>query len=249
MRMLEQNAKRRRIRFVLRIVIGLFAMMVHCTGLFAQSSDTEWQFWPGVDTHIQLRSNVRMLAFGELKSEQDNGYQQIDFGGGLAYQFKRFSIPHLLNIDPDREHFLVFGGGYEHLLTLQSGESKDENRLILEATPRYRPPGGFLLEDRNRVEFRWVEGEYSTRYRNKLTIERDFRIHDFRFTPFIAAEAFYDGANHSWNQEQYSTGIEWPYKSLLMLQTYYLRQNCSTCSDTSLDVFGVTLNLYFRNKV
>ena len=39
---------------------------------------------------------------------------------GLGYQWKRISKPHLENIDPDKEHFFLFGGGYERLQTLQS---------------------------------------------------------------------------------------------------------------------------------
>ena len=30
-------------------------------------------------------------------------------------------------------------------------------------------------------------------------------------------------------------GLEWPYKKLLMLQTYYLRQNCTTCNPAHLE--------------
>lgn len=238
-----------RMRFLVIIVIGLFASMAQCTGVFAQSSSTPWEFWPAVDGHIQLRSNLRVLVFGEYKNEEGAAYQQFDIGTGLGYQFKRIAKQHLVNIDPDKEHYLVFGGGYEHLTTIQSGESKDEDRIAVQAIPRYRPPGGFLLEDRNRVEFRWVNGTYSTRYRNKLTIQRDFQLHRFRLTPYVSAEAFHDGASHSWNEEQYTVGIELPYKRLLMLETYYLRQNCDTCSDRSLDVLGATLNFYFRNKL
>ena len=70
----------------------------------------------------------------------------------------------------------------------------------------------------------------------------------FRFTPYTSAEAFYDGAIHSWSQEQYTAGMQWPRRRRLMLQTYYLRQNCGTCSPPHLNVAGLTLNLYFRDK-
>jgi Protein of unknown function (DUF2490) len=103
-----------------------------------------------------------------------------------------------------------------------------------------------LLSDRNRVEFRWVEGEYSTRYRNKLNIQHTFNMNPLRLVPYLAAEAFYDGGKNSWNEQQYTAGMEWQYKRLLMLQTYYLRQNCSPCSTEHLNVFGLTLNLYLR---
>jgi hypothetical protein len=95
------------------------------------------------------------------------------------------------------------------------------------------------------VEFRWVNGSYSTRYRNLVLGEYDITIHAFRISPYASAEAFYNGAYGSWNEEQYTAGIEWPYKKLLMVQTYYLRQNCTTCNPAHLNVGGVTLNLFF----
>ena len=82
----------------------------------------------------------------------------------------------LLNIDPDKEHYLVFGGGYEFLRTAQSGEVHHENRITIDATPGFRPSVRFLVRDRNWVELRWIDGKYSTTYRNQLSVERDFLV-------------------------------------------------------------------------
>ena len=66
---------------------------------------------------------------------------------------------------------------------------------------------------------------YSTRYRNLAQGEYDISIHDFHFSPYASAEFFYNGATSSWDQEWYTAGIQWPYKRMLMIETYYLRQN------------------------
>jgi hypothetical protein len=79
-----------------------------------------------------------------------------------------------------------------------------------------------------------------------LSVERDFLVHGFRFTPYGSAEVFYDGAKHSWHQEWYTAGIEWPYKRLVRLDTYYRRENCDTCKPTNWNAGGVTLNFFFR---
>lgn len=186
-----------------------------------------------------------MLAFVGLKKGEEFPYQQLNAGVGLGYQWKTISKPHLVNIDPDKEHLFLFGGGYERLQTLQSGTESYENRMVLQALAGFRPTSRWYVSDRNRVEFRWVNGTYSTRYRNLLFGEYDITIHNFRLSPYASAEAFYNGAVGSWNEEQYSAGIEWPYKRLLMLQTYYLRENCATCNPAHLNVGGVTLNLFF----
>ncbi len=120
--------------------------------------------------------------------------------------------------------------------------------MVLEAVPGFRTPAGFLMRDTNRIEFRWVNGVYSTRYRNKLAVERDFLARGFRFTPYASAEAFYDVTKGSWNEEYYAGGVQWPYKRLLMLDTYYLLQKCPTCKPANVNVAGVTLNFYFGNS-
>jgi hypothetical protein len=117
----------------------------------------------------------------------------------------------------------------------------------MELIPSYRLLSRLLVRDRNRVEFRWVDGVYSTRYRNLLTLETDFLVHGVRFTPFGSAEVFYDGPKHSWNEEWYTAGVQLPYKRRLMLETYYRRENCPTCSPARWNVGGATLNVYFRN--
>ncbi len=228
-----------------RIVLGVVLIVALRSPAPAQSQSAG-EFWPAVDAHVQLPQDWRMLVAAGLKKGEDFPYQQLNAGVGLGYQWKRISKPHLENIDPDKEHFFLFGGGYERLQTLQSsGTTSDENRLVLSGLASFRPASRWYVSDRNRVEFRWVNGTYSTRYRNLVFGEYDIAIRNFRLSPYTSAEAFYNGAVGSWNEEQYTAGIEWPYKKLVMVQTYYLRQNCTTCNPAHLNVGGLTVNLFF----
>ena len=229
---------------------ALLAALVLVTSMgitaWAQDYDnTVGEFWPAAEAHVQFPEDWRLLGFVGLKKGEDFPYQQIYAGIGLGYQWKQITKPHLENIDPDKEHKFVFGGGYERLQTVSSGKTSYENRLVLQVVAGFRPASRLLLSDRNRVEFRWVNGVYSTRYRNLVQGEYDSKIDEFRFTPYASAEFFYDGATSSWNQEWYTAGIEWPYKRILMVQTYYLRQNCTTCNPANLNVAGLTLNVFF----
>src|SRR5271170_6064983 len=115
----------------------------------------------------------------------------------------------LLNIDPDKEHYLVLGGGYEFLRTVQSGVVKHENRVTIDATPGFLFPAKLLVRDRNWVELRWIDGRYSTTYRNMVTVERALLVHGFQFSPYASVEAFYNGAQHSWDTEWYTAGVQW----------------------------------------
>jgi hypothetical protein len=227
---------------------GLAVLAAVASHAAAQTPETAGEFWPALDIHNQLGSDVRLLGFAGLKKGEDFPYQQGDLGAGIAYQWKRFTRPHLGDIDPDKESIVVAGAGYEYIRTIQSGQDQYENRIAVQLTPRYRPPADFLLTDRNRVEFRWVNGDYSTRYRNQLTIERAFLVDRFRFSPYASAEFFYDITKGSWTEERYSGGIQLPYKKVLRLDLYYLRQNCPTCSPEHLNVFGLTVGVFFGSR-
>jgi hypothetical protein len=234
---------------LLRILLGALLSFIFCPCAAGQSqtSDTETQVWPELDAHIQLPSHLRILAFSGLEQGVDFPYQQWYVAGAVGYQSKPILREHLLNIDPDKEHYLVFGGGYEFLRTTQSGIVKHENRITLDATPGFRLPANFLVRDRNWLELRWINGVYSTTYRNMLTVEHDFLFNGFRFSPYGSAEFFYNGAQHSWDTQWYTGGIEWPYKGLLMIDTYYRREHCDTCNPSNWNVGGVALNFYFAN--
>ena len=233
-----------------KMLLGMSVIFILCSRSASQSqtSQTETLVWPEVDGHLQLPSHLRVLAFAGFEQGVNYSFQQWYAAAALGYQLKPVLREHLRNIDPDKEHYFVFGGGYEFLRTIQSGRLIDENRITIDGTPGFRFPAQFLARDRNLVEFRWIDGAFSTTYRNMLIIQRDFLIHGFRFSPFGSAEVFYNGAQHSWNQEWYTGGIQWLYKSLLMIETYYRRESCAGCKPASWNVGGVTLHFFGITK-
>jgi hypothetical protein len=232
------------------VALSLLMLMIVCTksGGQAQPQTTETDVRPEVDAHLQFTSRLRVLAFTGIEQGVGYPFQQWYAAAAAGYQVLPILTPHLVNIDPDKEHYFLFGGGYEFLRTAQSGKIKHEDRVTLDATPGFRLHGGFLVRNRNWLELRWINGVYSTTYRNRTAVERDFLVHKFRFTPYGSAEFFYDGSSHSWNQKWYTAGIQWPYKRIWMMNTYYRRETCRNCSPADSNVTGVSLNFYFRNS-
>ena len=81
--------------------------------------------------------------------------------------------------------------GYHYIHSV-TGDTPVEHRGALEATPRYPLVGGLLVSDRNHMDIRSIGGENSWRYRNRLTLEREFSIGRFRSTPYVRGEVYYD---------------------------------------------------------
>jgi hypothetical protein len=114
----------------LRTILSVLVIVILPLPASAQSQ-TAGEFWPVINVHLQFPDHWRLLGFAGLKKGEDFAYQQVNAGLGLGYQWKSISKPHPENINPDKEHTFLFGGGYEYLRTT-SDKPKYENRFVLE---------------------------------------------------------------------------------------------------------------------
>jgi Protein of unknown function (DUF2490) len=227
-------------------LLVLFALRtLNMTSVAEETPDTGWEDRPTVTVAVELLPRTGVVTWGELQHGLNFSFQRWRGGVILNRRMKPILKPHRPDIDENNEHYFVFGAGYEYLHTVQNSSTRIENRIIAEATPRVLF-AGVLLSDRNRTEFRWVNGAYDFRYRNKVVISDRLQAGKFRFTPYGSGELYYDRNYHSWNQNQYGFGMQFPYKRCLMLDTYLLHQNCTSRSQNSVNMIGATLNLYFR---
>jgi hypothetical protein len=83
-----------------------------------------------------------------------------------------------------------------------------EYRGIASLFARKYLPGGILVEARTRADLRWIDGDYSTRYRFRLEVNRDFDVSGHVITPFVQAEYFYDTRYDGWARTLYQAGAE-----------------------------------------
>lgn len=75
----------------------------------------------------------------------------------------------------------TFGIGYRYLAGINQAP---ENRIELDATPQFPLPWRIQAGDRSRIDLRFIEGNgFSWRYRNRLNVQRTFRIHRFLAHP------------------------------------------------------------------
>ena len=72
--------------------------------------------------------------------------------------------------------------------------------MTSEATGRAHLPASILVSDRSRIDLRWINGEFRWRYRNRLKLERTFRLKRFDFTPYAHAEVSYSLDQSHWRR-------------------------------------------------
>jgi hypothetical protein len=82
-------------------------------------------------------------------------------------------------------------------------------------------------------------------YRNRLRLDRDCRLGNFAFTPYVYDEIFYDSQYDAWNRNRYAIGVQVPSGAHVVIEPYFLRLNDSRSTPRHVNAFGLTLNLYF----
>ena len=113
------------------------------------------------------------------------------------------------------------------------------------------------MSDRNREDFRFVDGEFSLRYRNRVTVEREFHVlRERTVTPYVSGELFYDTRYGIWNRNRYAVGVQTSLrpggvlkmllpKRQIILDVYFMRQTDSRSDLPHVNALGAALSFYF----
>ena len=138
---------------------------------------------------------------------------------------------------------LVFAIGYRYL---PSPNTATVNRMRLDLTLRYPMRGKIVFTDRNRADLNWQSGEFTWRYRNKLTVHRHFAIRSYHLGPYIAAETFYESKYQKWSTTALYAGCSFPLLKRIEIEPYYEHQNNTGKSpNQKLNQLGLILELHF----
>ena len=151
------------------------------------------QFWPEINAFVQLNSKTRLLLVAtnvQEEGEKTDG----EFGGGLDFRLKpiRRAPKLMFRLDADKNNALTIRAGYRYMPSFSGGST--EQRVLLETTVRYplQRFGHVLASSRNRLDFRVIDATYSWRFRNRLSLEREFSVGAVRLNPYSRFEVYYD---------------------------------------------------------
>ncbi len=147
-----------------------------------------------------------------------SGNLEYDLDVGLLPFFRRYVFK-----DPNVEKAqrLTTRLGVAYIPDLRDVDNPtDETRGVLEITGRIPFGGAWLLADRNKADFRWMDGDSSVRYRNRLRLEHSVALNSVKITPYANAEAYYDFKVDQWNRADLTLGAEFPWRWSTILELY-----------------------------
>jgi hypothetical protein len=224
--------------------IFVAALMVVSSGISAHAQTT--QVWPEVSLFTRLNDRMRFYFLATTVKESQES-TAAEFGPNVDFYLRPFRERKRLagfRLDESKNRFLLLRAGYRYLNSF-SGDP-DEHRIVLEATARYPLKGGVLVSNRGRVDARLIDGEYSWRFRSRLSVERDFSIGPVRVNPYVRGEVFYDSRLDAWSRTEWVGGAAFPLNRRVELEGYFDYQH-DTGGDPNRQVhaLGMVLNLYF----
>jgi hypothetical protein len=256
--MLEKQPWRRR-RATRKPLILIWSLLVlaalsSCHATSAQEPSTRGEVWPSVEVYINVQPKVRLYLLGTVSKAVEDGE---------LFNAQTYEAQVGVHVDYIPNHHLILRAGYRYGRAIgDSDNGFREHRLLADQILRKLLPAGVLLTDRNREEFRFITGELSFRYRNRVTIEREFQwfnvplLKGRTITPYISGEISYDTRYGVWNRNRYAVGMIQSLKRGpllrkllpkrgLNLDIYLMRQNDSRSTPAHVNALGSALVFYF----
>jgi len=237
-----------RLRVSARILFLFFSVM-GTQLVTAQQPTSRNEFWPEIDVFIDIRPKVRLFLLGTVSKSVEDG--ELRNAKGFEAQLG-------VHVDYIPNQHLILRTGYRYGTSVGTTDDPfKEHRLITEQTLRQLLPGDLLLSDRNREDFRFVDGDFSFRYRNRVTLERELHLFKGRtLTPYVSGEIFYDTRYNTWNRNRFAVGVQTslragPLRKMLLpkrqviLDLYYMHQNDSRSQPNHTNGVGATLAIHF----
>lgn len=233
----------------LRLGLILILVLITTHPAKALQSTTSQEFWPEIDVYVSVKPKVRLFLLGTISRSVEDG--EIFKSDAVEAQVG-FHVDYIPN-----KH-VILRTGYRYGTSLGDTVSPyTEHRLVTEQTLRKLLPGDVLLSDRNREDFRFISGDFSFRYRNRVTLEREVHLFKGRtITPYVSGEIYYDTRYSTWNRNRLTAGVQQslrrgPLRKMLLpnrqviLDLYFTHQNDSRSSTQHVNALGAALAYYF----
>jgi len=226
-------------RFYLRNSYWVFNFLITLAATSpARAQETRFEFWPELDVWHELQPNLNLFFFESITRSRETRYTDAQTAANIDFRWFPGAIYPLA---------LSFRAGYSYSGEIsENPEPYREHRAIVDFTPRYSIAQDLILFDRNRVEFRWVNSDYSNRYRNRLRLEYRPTIREKIVNIYLSGEVVYDYSARRWVRNYIQTGIEVPLAWYISIELNFTRQNSKGSSAPDhVNALGTVVTLFF----
>jgi hypothetical protein len=227
---------------VRRIISAALAVVSCAAPVRAQTT----QVWPELSVFTRLNDRMRFYFLATTVKESRTSTEG-EFGPNFDFYLRPFKERKRLaglRLDESKNRFLLVRVGYRYLDSFT--DDPDEHRVLIEATPRYPLKGEVLVSNRGRIEARFIDGEYSWRFRSRLSVEKEWSIGPVRMNPYVRGEVFYDSRFAAWSRTEWIAGAAFPLNRRLELEGYFDYQHDTGGNpNRRVHAVGTVLNLYF----
>jgi hypothetical protein len=200
------------------------------------------QFLPEIDVYHKLNPKVRFV-FQAKETREAGDPTQAEIGPSVEFNIKPLISLRSISVFDLENRFAVFSIGYRYL---PSPDKPTVNRMLPIATFNLPLKGGMVISDRNRGDLDWSNGDFTWRYRNRISLERGFKIHTYQLKPYARAEFFYESKYKKWGTTALSAGCSLPVGTRVQFDPYYRHQNnTGPTPNQQLNQLGLILRLYF----
>jgi len=221
-------------------------------GVTVRAGDTRTVVWPEAQAFLKLGGRLRLHLLGDgwyapasWTPDGTASESEAETGAHLDVTLKPIARPKLRTRHWERERYLWARVGYDYIWAPgDPAEPIHENRGIVELTGRVPLPGQLWAVNRARVDLRDKNGKYSTRYRERLMLERETPIFGLETVPYVSAEVLYDTRYDAWSEQRYHAGLEMVLDARWRLEPYYLRQEDQRSEPAHTNAFGLVLKYY-----
>lgn len=211
----------------------------------AMAADSS-EFWPELSAYVKLTPRTRLFLDASYARGRESDERSLDVSGAVDVSLEPILREQLRTEDWQRSRFLWTRIGYTRVFKESDGStSVAEDRLFAALYAKGELPAQVWIEGRLRADLRWIDGDYSTRERFRLEVNREFTVQEHSVVPYLQVEGFYDTRYDGLSRMLYQPGVEITFDPHFRLELYFARQDDRLPTKESLNAFGLVAKWYY----
>lgn len=238
------NCTKTTYRCLLALVLWLLASPAE-----AQLSNKVQEVWPSLDMYY--RFNPKLRLYGTLAgTRKESSYAEGAVGVFVDY----FTFPFTKLIRKGHSEglpgqFLWLRAGYQYSGTPQSAADPfRESMFVMEGNSRFYLPFEILMSVKNRFDFRFSDGDFKSRYRPRITLDKDLQTDFLFFTVSGLMEYYANFGNGTVNRFRSQLGVEIKVTRKINYEVFWSHQFANQPEIPTVDAFGMTVKFYLHKK-